>query len=180
VLARVFLEARLEVARIVVRSRRHAHQDAAALDSFLVVLHALFRDAPADQRADDAAGRRAGARARDRSGERAGDDQAEAGQRNRRAHCGDRRGDRTQAAADGAADARAFGRLRAELGLRRVAAEVALARLVAHDDVDGVVAVAAHGDVAVGALRRRTVRKEARDHSRAGGLIECHAEFLVR
>ena len=147
VLAFVVAKPSLEVVRVLVRARRHAHQDAAVLDAFLVVLDALFRDAPADQRADDAAGRRTGAGAGDRGGKRAGDDEAEARQRDGRADGGDRRGDRAEAAADRAADAGAFGRLRAELGLAAVGGrEVALAGVVAHDDVDVVVAIAAVGD----------------------------------
>ena len=132
----------LEVARILVGSRRHAHQDAAVLDAFLVVLDALLRNAPADQRADDAAGRRAGAGTGNGGGQRAGDDEAEPRQRDGRADRGDRRGDRADAAADRAADAGAFGRLGAELGLGAPRLqEVALAGVVAHHDVDVLVAV---------------------------------------
>ena len=78
VLAAVGLPRVLEVARVLVVARPHGHQDAAFADALVVLLDALFRDAPADQRADDAAGRRTGAGAGDRRGQRAGDDQAEA------------------------------------------------------------------------------------------------------
>ena len=132
----------------------------------VVLLDALLGDAPADQRADDAAGRRTGAGAGDRRRERAGDDEAEPRQRDGRADRGDGRGDGAEAAADRAADARAFGRLRAELGLAAVAraAEVTLARVVGHHDVDVVARVAAIGDRLVGALGAVAIAEEAGQH----------------
>ena len=152
----------LEVGRVLVAARTHRHQDAALADAVVVLLDALFRDAPADQRADDAAGRRTGTGAGDRRGERAGDDEAETRQRDRRADRGDRRGDRAQAAADRAANAGAFGRLRAELGLAAVGgAEVALARLVGHHEVDVLARVAAVGDRLVGALGAVAVAEQS-------------------
>jgi hypothetical protein len=120
----------LQVGRVFVAARAHRHQDAAFADALVVLLDALFRYAPADQRADDAAGGRAGTRAGDRRRERTGDDQAETRQGDRRADRGDRRGDGAEAAADRAADAGALGCLGAELGLPAVGGgtgEVALA-----------------------------------------------------
>ena len=44
----------LKVACILFRSRANAHQDAAFLETLLVMLHALLRNARADQRTDEA------------------------------------------------------------------------------------------------------------------------------
>jgi hypothetical protein len=104
------------------------------------------------------------------AGERAGDDEAEAGQGDRRADRGDRRGDRAEAAADRAADARAFGGLGAELGLAAVGGgrEVALPRVVGHDDVDVLAAVAAVGDRLVGALGAVAVAEQSGEDALVG------------
>src|SRR5688572_16184693 len=61
----------LEVTCVFFRSRANAHQDAALLESLLVMLHALLRNARADQRTHETTGRTActstGQRGRQRS-----------------------------------------------------------------------------------------------------------------
>jgi len=73
------------------------------------------------------------------------------------------------------ADAGAFGGLGTELGLAAVgaAAEVALARLVGHDDVDVVARVAAVGDRLVSALGAVAIAEKPGQHRIIGGHLHA-------
>jgi hypothetical protein len=107
----------LDVGSVFVRTGVHAHQDAALLDAFFVVLDAFFRDAGADQRADQAAGDAAGAGAGQGRCQRAGHDQAQAWEHEGGADGGHACQHGADGAADAGADAGAFGCFAAEFGI---------------------------------------------------------------
>ena len=177
--AAVVGERLFDVARILVRTGVHAHHDAAALDAFFIVRGTVFRDAGADQRADQATGDAAGAGAGQRCGQRAGHDHAQARQDQGGADGGDARQDGADGAADAGADAGAFGCLAAQFSVG--VAEVRLARLVGHHEVDVVFGISAGRDRGIGAFCAGTVREQAGDHARilivvAGGVVAAHVE----
>lgn len=163
VLAGVIGPAAFDVQRVFGAARLDAHQDAAILDAFFVVLDAFFGNAGPDQRANQAAGQAASAGAGQRCGQRTGHHQADAGQDQRGAD----RGHAGQHGADGAANAGAhagaFGCLAAQFSFR--VGEVALAGVVRHHQGDIVLVVTAVGDGAVGALGAAAVAEQARDHA---------------
>ena len=69
-----------EVIGVISVLRTHTHQDAAFLDTFLIVLNSLFRHTPADQSADDAAAKRACTGTGDAGSQRSGNYQSQTGQ----------------------------------------------------------------------------------------------------
>ena len=154
---------------VVVVLGAHAHQNAAVLDAFLVVLDPFFWNVPADQGADDAPAGRAHAAACCSRCNGAGNHQADAWQNQAGANGGYRGDDSAHGAANGAADARTFGGLVAQFsfGSDGFACEMAVARGVGHDQVDVVLAVAAAAGRGVCGFCASTVREQA-GHEAAG------------
>ena len=180
VLTLMLLPAALEVTSVFLRTRRDAHQDAALLDAFFVVLDPLLGDAGADQGADQPTGHAARAGTGKTRGQGACDDEAETRQDERGTDRGDGGERCADCAADAGADARTFGGLAAEFCLGSAfSQEVTLARLVAHDEVHVILAIAAGRDVAVRTLGAVAVAEETSDHPGARRLIHCHGDVLV-
>jgi hypothetical protein len=180
VLSLMLLPARLKVTRVLLRTRRDAHQDAALLDAFFVVLHPFLGDAGADQGADQPTRHTASASTGKTRGERACDNEPETRQDER---CTDRRNGRqgcADCAADAGANAGTFGGLAAEFCLASPSSEeVALPRLVAHDQIHVILAVTPGRDVAVRTLRAVAVMEKTSDHPGARRLVHCHGDVLV-
>ena len=87
----------------------HTHQDATLLHAFFVFLDAFLRHVPADQRPNQPAAGSASAGTGNGCRNRAGNHQAEAWQCQGGANSGNGSRDGAQRAANGAANARAFG-----------------------------------------------------------------------
>src|SRR5687767_11331093 len=130
----------LELAGVIGVAILRADDDAAFVDAALVVADAILGNPGADERADNPAGGAARARAGQRRRDRTGDHETEARNYHRRSHREDRGQRRADAAANRRALAEAFRGFRTvtELGARRHVAEVSLARVFRHHDVDVV------------------------------------------
>ena len=180
VLTLVLLPAALEVTSVFLRARRDAHQDAALLDAFFVVLDPLLGDAGADQGADQPAGHTTSAGTGKTRGRGASDDEPETRQDERRTDRGNGGERCADGAADPRADARTLGGLAAQFRFGSASSQkVTLARLVAHDQVHVILAIAPGRDVAVRTLDAVAVVEETGDHPRARRLIHCHGDVLV-
>ena len=181
VLTGVVGEAALDVQGIVVRTRVHAHQDAAALDAFFIVHHALFRNAGADQRANEATGQAAGTSASEGCRDRAGNDQANAWQDQGGADGSDAGQDGADGAANAGANASAFGSLAAQFSVG--IAKVILAGVVRHHQGDVVTRIAAVSHGVVGALCAVAVTEQASHHAgifarSRSRIVVTHVKFL--